>query len=45
MANARLNISDLDFDQIKTNLKAYLKQQSQFQDFDFDGAEIGRAHV
>ena len=40
MANARLNISDLDFDQIKTNLKAYLKQQSQFQDFDFDGAGL-----
>jgi hypothetical protein len=40
MANARLNISDLDFDQIKTNLKAYLKQQSQFQDYDFEGAGL-----
>ena len=40
MANARLQISDLDFDQIKTNLKAYLKQQSQFQDYDFDGAGL-----
>lgn len=40
MANARLQISDLDFDQIKANLKAYLKQQSQFQDYDFDGAGL-----
>ena len=40
MANARLQISDLDFDQIKTNLKAYLKQQSQFQDYNFDGAGL-----
>jgi hypothetical protein len=40
MANARLQISDLDFDQIKTNLKAYLKQQSQFQDYDFEGAGL-----
>jgi hypothetical protein len=40
MANARLQISDLDFDQIKTNLKTYLKQQSQFQDYDFEGAGL-----
>ena len=40
MANARLNISDLDFDQIKTNLKTYLKQQSQFQDYDFEGSGL-----
>jgi len=40
MANARLQISDLDFDQIKTNLKAYLKQQSQFQDYNFEGAGL-----
>ena len=40
MANARLQISDLDFDQIKTNLKSYLKQQSQFQDYDFDGSGL-----
>ena len=40
MANARLQISDLDFDQIKTNLKSYLKQQSQFQDYNFEGAGL-----
>ena len=40
MANARLNITDLDFDQIKLNLKTYLQQQSQFQDYDFEGAGL-----
>ena len=39
MAN-RLRITELDFDQIKNNLKTYLKQQSQFQDYDFDGAGL-----
>ena len=38
MSNARLQITDLDFDQIKTNLKSYLKQQTQFQDYDFEGS-------
>jgi hypothetical protein len=40
MANARLNISDLDFDQIKQNLKTYLKQQNTFQDYDFEGSGL-----
>ena len=40
MASPRLEISTLDFDQIKTNLKSYLKQQSTFQDYDFEGAGL-----
>ena len=40
MANARLQISDLDFDQIKQNLKTYLKQQTTFQDYDFEGSGL-----
>jgi len=40
MANARLQISDLDFDQIKQNLKSYLQQQNTFQDYDFEGAGL-----
>jgi hypothetical protein len=40
MANARLNISDLDFDQIKQNLKNYLQQQNTFQDYDFEGSGL-----
>mgnify|MGYP003333488941 CR=1 FL=1 len=33
-----LRVSELDFDTIKNNLKTYLKSQSEFQDFDFDGS-------
>ena len=33
-----LNVTELDFAQIKENLKSFLKQQSQFNDYDFDGA-------
>jgi hypothetical protein len=40
MANARLQISDLDFDQIKQNLKSYLQQQTTFQDYDFEGSGL-----
>jgi len=40
MANARLQVTELDFDTIKNNLKSYLKQQSQFQDYDFEGAGL-----
>jgi len=40
MANARLQISDLDFDQIKENLKSYLQQQTTFQDYDFEGSGL-----
>lgn len=33
-----LRITELDFDQIKTNLKEYLRDQDIFSDYDFDGA-------
>ena len=36
----KLNVADIDFDAIKTNLKDYLKSQSQFSDYDFEGAGI-----
>lgn len=36
-ANA-LRISELDFESIRNNLKEYLKNQSQFTDYDFDGS-------
>ena len=39
MAN-RLRVTELDFDQVKTNLKTFLKQQSNFQDYDFEGAGL-----
>lgn len=33
-----LRISELDFDTIRENLKTYLRSQSEFQDFDFEGS-------
>lgn len=38
MANTALRVTELDFDSIKENLKNYLRSQSQFQDFDFEGS-------
>ena len=37
-ANTSLRISELDFDEIKTNFKQYLGNQSTFQDYNFEGA-------
>ena len=34
----KLAITDLEFDTIKTNLKTFLKAQSQFADYDFEGS-------
>lgn len=34
------NLTTLDFDLIKENLKDYLKEQSIFQDYDFEGSNI-----
>lgn len=36
----RLNVTGLDFDQIKDNLKSFLKQQTEFQDYDFEGSGL-----
>ena len=40
MAQNRLRVTELDFDTIKTNLKSFLKQQTEFQDYDFEGAGL-----
>lgn len=37
-ANTSLRVAELDFDTIKVNLKNYLRSQSEFQDFDFEGS-------
>ena len=34
----KMEITELDFDNIKTNLKTYLKGQTEFTDFDFEGS-------
>ena len=33
-------VANLDFEQIKTTLKDYLKSQSDFTDYDFEGSAI-----
>lgn len=38
--NNRITVSELDFDQIKTNLKAYLQGQSEFTDYNFEGSGL-----
>ena len=37
-ADNALRISELDFESIRTNLKNFLKNQSEFTDYDFDGS-------
>lgn len=39
-ANSYLQVTELDFEQIRNNLKSYLSTQSQFQDYDFEGSAM-----
>lgn len=36
----QIKINDLDFDGIKQNLKDFLRSQSKFQDYDFEGSNL-----
>ena len=36
----RLRVTELDFDDIKDNLKTFLKGQNQFKDYDFEGSGL-----
>ena len=38
--NKRIQVSELDFDAIKTNLKTFLQGQTEFQDYDFEGSGL-----
>ncbi len=38
--NTKVSITELDFDTIKANLKTYLKQQTTFQDYNFEGSGL-----
>ena len=40
MQNNKINVSELDFDLIKSNLKQFLKGQDQFTDYDFEGSSL-----
>ena len=35
-----VNFSNLDFDQVKTTLKSYLKSNTNFTDYDFEGSNL-----
>lgn len=40
MQNKKITTVDLDFDDIKQNLKTFLKSQTTFQDYDFEGSSL-----
>jgi len=39
-ANTYLEVTDVDFEDIRSNLKTYLSSQTQFQDYDFEGSNM-----
>ena len=39
-SSSTLKISELDFNSIKQNLKTYMRSQTEFADYDFDGSSI-----
>jgi len=40
MKNRKISTAELDFDNIKSNLKSFLKGQTEFQDYDFEGSSL-----
>ena len=38
--SSQINVTELDFDAISDNLKNYLKGQSKFKDYDFEGSSM-----
>ena len=34
----RLSVTEFDFDDVKDNLKVFLKNQTEFKDYDFEGS-------
>lgn len=40
MANTAVNLVGLDFDELKTSLKEYMRAQGRFQDVDFEGSNV-----
>ena len=39
-ANNAIRVSDINFDQIKTNLKSFLSDQNEFSDYDFESSTL-----
>ncbi len=40
MPSTKLEVSELDFDNIKQNLKVFLSQQTEFSDYNFEGSGL-----
>ena len=38
--SSNINITDLDFDQVSSSLKEYLKGQTTLKDYDFEGSNL-----
>ena len=38
--SSKIQVADLDFEDISKNLKSYLKGQNKFKDYDFDGSTM-----
>ena len=38
VVDKRLKVTELDFDNVKENLKTFLKAQTEFKDYNFEGA-------
>ena len=38
--SSKLTVSELDFDNIKSNLKNFLRDQNEFADYDFDASAM-----
>lgn len=41
VSKERLNVTEQDFDQIKNNLKTFLRSQTTLADYDFEGSALG----
>lgn len=39
-ANSSISLTQLDFTEYKNSLKAYLREQNEFKDYDFDGSNL-----
>ena len=40
MSNNNLKVSNLDFDDIKSDIKTYMSAQDKFQDYNFEGSAL-----
>ena len=40
MATSKLDISELDFTNVKANLKRFMSNQDEFKDYDFEGSTL-----